>query len=83
MNYLLLCRSLTYAQRAAKALERTGISTIVTRVPQSISVDGCGYCIKINEKKLTNALAALKDRGLSPNRIFEVHDDGSYKEVNL
>ena len=81
MNYLLLSRSLTYAQRSVKSLGRIGISAAVSRIPQSISVDGCGYCIKINEKNLTNSLVELKSLGLSSNRIFAAYDDGSYKEV--
>ena len=81
MSYLLLCRSLTYAQRAAKSLGGIGISAVIARLPQSISVDGCGYCIKINEKNLTNSLIALKNSGLSPSRVFAIYDDGSYKEV--
>ena len=44
--YLLICRSLTYAQRTAKALEHAGITAILTKVPLHISPDGCGYCVQ-------------------------------------
>ena len=81
MNYLLLSRSLTYAQRAVKSLKRIGISAVITRIPQSISVDGCGYCVKINDKNLAGSIIELKSAGISPGRIFEIYDDGSCKEV--
>lgn len=81
--YLMICRSLTYAQRAAKALERTGITAIVTKVPQTISSDGCGYCVKVSAKHIANALVSLKDAELYPIKIFVLYADGNYGEVNL
>ncbi len=37
MVYLIMCRSLTYAQRVSNALERAGISARVLRSPSEIS----------------------------------------------
>lgn len=81
--YLLICRSLTYAQRAAKALERVGITAIVSRIPQLISADGCGYCVKVSSKHVSNALIALKDAEQYPLKIFVLYADGNYGEVKL
>ena len=81
--YLLICRSLTYAQRTAKALEHAGITAIVTKVPQMISSDGCGYCVKVSAKHVSNALIALKDAELYPIKIFVLYADGNYGEVKL
>lgn len=81
--YLLICRSLTYAQRTAKILERAGITAIVTRVPQHLSSDGCGYCVKISSKNISNALIALKNAELYPIKIYVLYADGNYGEVNL
>lgn len=81
--YLLICRSLTYAQRTAKTLERAGITAIVTKVPQSISSDGCGYCVKVSAKNITNALVALKDAELYPIKIYVLYADGGFNEVRL
>lgn len=81
--YLLICRSLTYAQRTAKALERAGITAIVTKIPQTISSDGCGYCVKVSAKHVSNALVALKDAALYPIKIFVLYADGNYGEVKL
>lgn len=81
--YLLICRSLTYAQRTAKALERAGITAIVTKVPQIIASDGCGYCVKVPAKHVSNALVALKDAELYPIKIFVLYADGNYGEVTM
>ena len=79
--YLIICRSLTYAQRTAKSLERAGISAIVSKTPQSIASDGCGYCVKVSEKRLPDALVTLKNEDLTPGRIFILFQDGHFSEV--
>ncbi len=76
-----MCRSLTYAQRASRALERSGITAIITKAPKSVTGQGCNYCIRVSEKNLVNALSVLKDIGLDPTRIFVVARDGSLSEV--
>lgn len=81
LQYLLMCRSLTYAQRASKLLERSGITAIVTKIPKSAAGSGCNYCIKVRESRLAEALRILNDDGLSPTRVFLLYDDGSVSEV--
>lgn len=81
--YLITCRSLTYAQKAARALERAGITAIVTRPPIGLSKEGCSYSIKVSEKKISHALVVLKSSGLNYNKVFMLRSDGTGKEVNL
>ena len=81
LNYLLMCKSLTYAQRTSRALERSGITSAITKAPKSASGIGCGYCVKITEKKLAASLTALNSAGLGPTRIFLQTADGSVSEV--
>ena len=81
INYLLICRSLTYAQRTAKALERAGIAAIVMRTPSEIASEGCGYCVKIPERRLSETLVLLKNHELSPSRIYMIYYDGRLTEV--
>ncbi len=81
--YLIICRSLTYAQRTASALERVGITAHIMRSPRTISENGCSHAVKISERNLADSLAVLKRVGLSPNRVYMIAADGSYKEVGL
>ncbi len=81
--YLIVCRSLTYAQRTVSALERTGITAHLLRSPKIIAGEGCGYSVKVSERNLTAALCILARVGLSPKRVFITESDGSYKEVLL
>ena len=81
--YLIVCRSLTYAQRTASALERAGITAHILRSPRSISREGCSHSVKVAERNLADALTLLARAGLSPKRVFVMSSDGSYKEVLL
>ena len=81
VHYIIICRSLTYAQRTAKALERVGIMAIVTKPPAEISGNGCAYCVKIREKNLSEALKVMKSSGLNYGKVYLLREDGSGEEV--
>ena len=83
LYYLIVCRSLTYAQRTAAALERTGITARVLRSPKSIAGEGCSHSVKISQRHLAGALRALHRAMLEPKRVFITTGDGSYREVEL
>ncbi|MBP1737347.1 MAG: hypothetical protein H6Q60_1228 [Oscillospiraceae bacterium] len=79
--YLIICRSLTYAQRTASVLERVGITAHIMRAPKSIVGEGCSHAVKIAERNLSNALMVLRRVEMTPNRVYISAPDGSYKEV--
>ncbi len=81
--YLIICRSLTYAQKTAAVLERAGITAYIMRSPKSISETGCSHAVKISERRLRDALTVLNRVDFSPTRIYIMSADGSYKEVKL
>lgn len=81
--YLIVCRSLTYAQRTAAALERAGITARILRSPKLIDREGCSHCVKVAERNLTAALVILNRADLNPKRIFLQAEDGGYREVGL
>ena len=81
--YLIVCRSLTYAQRTARVLERAGISGYIMRAPKLISGEGCSHCVKVAERWLTPALKVLNREGLGPKRVFLQNEEGSYSEVTV
>ena len=79
--YLLMCRSLTYAQRTAKTLERYGITAIVMKGPQGLSDKGCVYCVKIPERRLADAVRVMRGANLDPVKVFLTDADGYIREV--
>ena len=83
LYYLIVCRSLTYAQRTAAALERAGITAHILRSPKSIAGEGCSHSVKLSQRRLATALRVLHRVGLEPRRILITAGDGSYREVEL
>lgn len=81
LQYLLMCSSLTYAQRAARLLERSGVPSIITKAPKSATGAGCNYCVKVGEKYLAASLKALKQADFGEVRVFVLSDNGSVSEV--
>ena len=81
--YLIVCRSLTYAQRTAVALERSGITARIMRSPVDVAGEGCSHSVKVAEHSLPAALSVLGQVGLSPRRVFRQAGDGVYREVAL
>lgn len=81
MYYLIICRSLTYAQRTASVLERVGIGARVLRSPKAVAQEGCSHAVRVAQHHLNAALMALKRADLTPARVFLGEKDGSFQEV--
>lgn len=81
--YLIVCRSLTYAQRTAAVLECAGITARILRSPKSIAGEGCSHAVKVSERRLADALVLLNRAELKPKRVYIAEADGSYREVGL
>lgn len=79
--YLIVCRSLTYAQRTSLILERVGISAPIQRTPTYIAEGGCSYVVRIPERHLSAALSALKRAEMTPSKIYLSDLDGGVREV--
>lgn len=82
MQYMIMCRSLTYAQRAVTALERAGITASISRAPQELTGSGCGYCVKVAQRRFQSALKTLDAKGVAYGRLFRIEEDGTYTEVS-
>lgn len=83
LYYLIVCRSLTFAQRTAAVLERSGIAAHILRTPGKLSDRGCSYSVKLSQKNLSQALVVLRRVDLTPRQIFITEPDGSFREVRL
>ncbi len=81
MQYLIMCRSMTYAQRSAALLERSGISARVVKAPQGLSSSGCGYGVSLY-RRFEEARDMLKKNGLLNGKSFFRDDNGEYREIN-
>lgn len=78
--YLFIARSVTYAQRMARALDRCGVSASVMRAPTGLSELGCAYAVRLRRSQADVALDCLRRVQLAPKHIY-VRSENSYREV--
>ena len=79
-SYIILARSVTYAQRMQKSLGRAGIRCHIFRPPRDLTEKGCAYAVRVAVSDLPEALTALHKDGLDPVQIF-IFQKGLYQEV--
>ena len=80
MHYIILCRSMTAAQRAVRLLSNARVFASVTKAPQNSNPGGCTYGVKIGERNLNRALELLREAGLPVGKVFALQRDGSVSE---
>lgn len=80
MQYLIMCRSLTQAQRSAKLLEKKGITASVVKAPQGLSKHGCAYAISLHWR-FDEAVRILEKNNMINGKLFMRDGDGEYQEV--
>ena len=83
MQYIIMCRSLTYAQRAARILEREGIYAGLSKAPQGATPEGCTFGVKLAERHWKRGLEILSRAGIRVGRVFALTEDGKSKEVRV
>ena len=81
MHYIILCRSMTNAQRAARVLQAAKIFASVTKAPQRANPGGCVYGVKIGARNLEAAERTLFHAGIETGGVFELSPNGSIREV--
>ena len=79
-HYLILARSVTYAQRMKRQLEKGGVRSQILRPPRDLTDSGCAYALRIAVNDLAAALKILRGAGYSPIQVY-VYQFGVYQEV--
>jgi len=82
-QYLILVRSITYAQRLERALERVGIRSQIGRAPMELTGGrGCAYAVRISQNGLTAAKKIIRGDGFGPVQIWLVGDE-NFQEAEI
>lgn len=79
-HYLIIARSVTYAQRMQRALQRAGIYCRIYRAPRELTELGCAYAVELPAADLAAALQILYREQLAPVQIY-LSQRGYYREV--
>ena len=79
-HYLIIARSVTYAQRMQRVLARAGIRCQIFRATRELTELGCAYAVRVAVSDLTAALTTIHRESLDPVQIF-LYQRGIYQEV--
>lgn len=79
-HYLIIARSVTYAQRMQRALGQAGIRSRIYRAPRDLTELGCAYAVELSASDLASALQVLHRERLDPVQIF-LSQKGTFLEV--
>ncbi len=80
MEYLLVCRSITYAQKMNTALMSEGINSRIVRTPVGAASESCGYSVKIDGDDREVALRILRRVAIMPKKLLRRLSDGQYMQ---
>ena len=75
-HYIITCRTLTYAQRAVRALQNNGLYASLMRTPAGLSKNGCGYGVRVRERDLARARSIITAAGVDVHGVFELDAQG-------
>lgn len=76
-----IVRSVTYAQKGVRALERSGIPGRLLRSPRELSTGGCAYAICFRMRDLHLAEEILSRAGVAWNACYQRLPDDSFQLI--
>lgn len=81
--YLITFRSVTYAQRGERLLNRAGERCSLKRTPRWMEEQGCGYSLRLQTDNIERAVALLRGEQLPMRKVYLRREDGSLEEITL
>lgn len=76
-------RSVTFAQRGERILEKAGIRAMLQRTPGWMEEQGCGYCLRLARRDVQRAVQLLRGSRVPLRRVYCQEGDGELKELVL
>ena len=68
--YLIIARSITYAQRMQSVLGRVGLRCQISRAPRTLTDLGCAYVLGLETNDIGGVISLLEKEGLKPVSVF-------------
>ena len=78
---LILFRSITFAQKGERVLNRVGIDCRLLRTPRTLSNKSCGYCLQLRRQDLELVLEVLREAKLPFGKVYAIDSGGAFKEL--
>lgn len=80
---LLVCSSVTYAQRAKKQLNNRNIYAAIIKTPSEASLDGCHSAVSIKKDDLARAVKILNEMDLTIKKVYLAHMGEIVEEMKV
>lgn len=77
IQYLIMCPSLTLAQKTQRILERAGIYSAVVKTPQGLYTNGCGYAVSLY-RGMDRAKELMRKNSIVHGKIYMREENGEY-----
>ena len=81
--YFITFRSVTYAQRGERLLNRWGERCSLKRTPRWMEEQGCGYSLRLQTDNIERAVTLLRGEQLPMRKVYLRREDGSLEEITL
>lgn len=81
--YYVTFRSVTFAQRGQRLLERKQYRCTLRRTPRWMEEQGCGYCLRFWLADIAPPVRLLREAGLPLRKVYLQQENGRLEEVKL
>lgn len=81
--YYLTFRSVTFAQRGERILNRNDFRCTLQRTPRWMEEQGCGYALRLWSEEPMSAVALLRQHNIPMRRMYIQGLDGQLEEMLL
>ncbi len=81
--YYMTFRSVTFAQKGERILQKAGIRCFLLRTPKWMEQRGCSYCLRLWTDDISPALDLIRQENLPLGRIYRQGPDGQLEERPL
>lgn len=81
--YFITFRSVTYAQRAERLLNRAGFRCRIQRSQRWMAEKGCGYSLRLKTREPERAVRLLQEEQLPMGKVYWRREDGTLEEMGL
>ena len=78
--YYITFRSVTFAQRGERLLQKRGIACTLQRTPKWMEQQGCGYCLRLRTTDIGMILHVLQTAQISMRKVYIQTGNGTMEE---
>lgn len=81
--YYITFRSVTFAQRGEKLMQKHGIRCTLQRTPRWMEEQGCGYSLRLWTTEVNRGVEILRENGIPMRKVYIQRGDGNLEELTV